>query len=116
MYGSASWHLQPTLCPSRRQASYKNIFDILDFSLDTCLGTCSNVVMSITELIEGLGMTDEALARRLCVSSSTVYRWRNGRKVPTPHIRKALCRLAGVFPSDVLWARNDAALAAERER
>lgn len=72
--------------------------------------------MTITELIESLGMTDEALARRLCVSSSTVYRWRKGRKVPTPHIRKALAKAAGVALDDVTWQRAVVPVRAALER
>ena len=71
--------------------------------------------MSITELIVGLGLTDEALGHHLCVSGSTVYRWRKGRKVPTPSIRKALCKLAGVSPADVTWERTAIRAALERE-
>jgi DNA-binding transcriptional regulator YiaG len=61
--------------------------------------------MTIIELIDGLELTDEALAHRLCVSWSTVQRWHKGRKVPTPHIRRALSKLAGVSESDVIWER-----------
>lgn len=59
--------------------------------------------MRIKELIGATGMSDAELAVRLGVSPVTVFRWRTGRKVPTPHLRKPLCKAAGVFPVDVAW-------------
>lgn len=60
--------------------------------------------MRIDELIVGLGMSDELIAVKLCVSAQSVYRWRKGRKRPTAMARKALAKLAGVPLSDVTWS------------
>jgi len=61
--------------------------------------------MTIQELIERIGLNDAALAVRLCVAPMTTYRWRTGRKVPTPYMRKALTKLAHVTVEDVTWER-----------
>ena len=69
--------------------------------------------MTITELIIGLGLNDAEIAVKLSVSPTTVTRWRKGRKVPTPCVRRALCKLAGASPTDVAWEVEEKL---ERER
>lgn len=39
-----------------------------------------------------------SLAEKIGVSKATIYRWRDGKKVPDPHHRVALFRLAGIPP------------------
>jgi DNA-binding transcriptional regulator YiaG len=64
--------------------------------------------MRIEELIAGLGLTDAEIAVKLCVAPMSVYRWRKGRKVPTPMARKALCKLASIPVAQVDWSKpND---------
>jgi len=62
--------------------------------------------MTIRQLVGDITLNDAALAVKLDVSPMTVYRWRKGRKVPTPAMRKVLCRLAGVSIEDVTWERT----------
>ena len=58
------------------------------------------------QLIESLGLSDAEIAVKMCVSPQSVYRWRLGRKIPTPIARKALAKIAGVSVDGVAWERK----------
>ena len=59
--------------------------------------------MNVPQLIVSLNLTDEQIAVRLVVSAQSVSHWRLGRSIPRASVRRKLCRMAGVFPSDVEW-------------
>lgn len=61
------------------------------------------IPQKIEELRSRLGLTQEALARRLGISFATVNRWANGRSKPSPLALKklkAIARKAGVEIED----------------
>ena len=60
-------------------------------------------MMTVKEMLDASGLTDEQVAVALDCTASAVYGWRKLKGPPHPFVRRHLAKLCHVKPDDVQW-------------